>query len=250
MNTQPIGILDSGIGGFSILRELIKKLPRESTIYVRDTANCPYGSKSPDEIHRLSTRLIRFLLERQCKLVVVACNTITVSVLSELRQDFPKIPFIGTVPAIKTAVSISKTKRIGILSTETTAKSQYLRDLISQFASGCVVINRGTDALVPLVEKGVLQGERITRALQKELKPFQDSKIDCLVLGCTHFSFLKPLMQQIVGRDVVILDSASAIARQTAKILKEKQLLSSEKHAELFYTTDDNGKFIAEGYSR
>lgn len=225
MNKNPIGVLDSGVGGLSIICKIMKELPNESFIYLADSKNCPYGSKSSEEIYRLSKRLIKFLLKKNAKLIVIACNTITVACLDKLRKDFPKVPIIGTVPVVKTASEKTKTGRIGILSTKQTAASIYQKELIKKFTNGLKVLNLGTDRLVPLVENGEVEA-KVNKILKEELKPFLNFKIDVLVLGCSHFPFLKKEIQKILGKKVLILDSSGAIARQTKRILVMENLLS------------------------
>src|SRR3990167_1647863 len=249
----PIGILDSGIGGLSIWREIVKKLPQESTIYLADSLNCPYGSKSSREVYKLSKKLVEFLLKKKVKLIVIACNTITVTCLDKLRKDFPKTPIIGTVPVVKTASQRSKTGKIGIFSTNQTARSSYQKDLIRKFAGGASVLNIGTDKLVPLIEKGAAQralpgggesGFEISKILKEESRPFLDFKIDTLALGCSHFPFLKRQMQKILGKKVLILDSGGAIARQVERVLEKNNGLSVYNSPEhILLTTGDLKKF-------
>lgn len=244
MNKSPIGILDSGVGGLSIWRHIVKKLPNEPTIYIADSKNCPYGRKSSEEIYQLSKKLVTFLVQKKVKLIVLACNTITVSCLPKLRKDFPKTPIIGTVPVIKTALEITKNNKIGVLSTVRTAKSKYQKKLIKTFAGGARVLNIGTDKLVPIIENGRTNMIRISKILNEELKPFLDFKIDTLALGCSHFPFLKKEMQKILGKKVLILDSSPAIARQVERVLKNNSELSvynSPRH--VLYTTGDPVKF-------
>jgi len=242
MKNQPIGILDSGVGGLSIWREIIKKLPHESTIYLADSANCPYGEKTAEEIYKLSKRMVKFFLEKKVKLIILACNTITVTCLDKLRQDFPKIPIIGIVPVIKTASELTKNGRIGVLSTRRTANSRYQKELIKKFAKGLKVLNLGTDKLVPLIERGESFG--IIKMLGRELKAFQDFKVDVLVLGCSHFPFLKRKIRRIMGEKIKILDSAGAVARQVKRILIHNSTVSfSKKPFFLFYTTGNHERF-------
>jgi len=244
MVNKPIGIIDSGIGGLSIWKEIVKELPKESTIYLADSRNCPYGSKSSKEIYRLTRQLVKFLLSKKVKLIVLACNTITVSCLDKLRKDFPNTPIIGTVPVIKTAVLKTKNNRIGVLSTVVTAKSKYQKNLIVTFGRGMRVFNIGTDKLVPIIENGNFKAREMKDVLLEELDPFIKSNIDTLVLGCSHFPFLKKEMQKILGKKVLILDSSSAIARQVERVLKNNNDLSSYKRPTyLFYTTGDSTDF-------
>ncbi|HSW98055.1 MAG TPA: glutamate racemase [Candidatus Saccharimonadales bacterium] len=242
MQNFPIGILDSGIGGLSVWQEIVGLLSHESTIYICDQANIPYGTKSVEEIHFLARKLILFLLEKQVKLIVIACNTITVSCLDMLRQEFPQLPIIGAVPVVKLAAEVSKKRKIGILSTTRTAESEYQKHIIQTFAQDCTVINEGTDELVPLIEKGSV--EAVTQVLPNILKPFQTADIDTLALGCTHYPFIEPQIEAILGSDVELLDSGAAIARHVQRILAQNQLFSQNKKATYtFYTTGNNERF-------
>lgn len=248
MDNQSIGILDSGIGGLSVWREIVKKLPNESTVYIGDSKNCPYGNKSEQEIYHLSRRLVEFLIKQKCKLIVIACNTITVSCLDRLRKDFPHIPIVGTVPVIKTAAKLSKNKTIGVLSTTKTANSKYQKDLIEKFAGDCEVINRGANSLVPLIEKlhntSILPSMR--EILQKELAHFKNACVDTLVLGCSHFPFIKPQIQQILGERVRILDSGKAIARQVERVLQNNAAFSQGKErTHTFFTSGEKEHFLS-----
>lgn len=244
MNDQPIGILDSGVGGLSIWREIVRELPNESTIYLADSANCPYGEKSEQEVYRLTKKIMDFLVQKNVKLIVIACNTATVSCLDKLRQDFKNLPIVGTVPVVKTAAEKSKTKKIGILSTILTSQSEYHKNLIKTFANDCEVVNIGTDNLVPLIEKGDIDSLNVKKTLQEDLRPFKESRIDALALGCSHFPFLKKEIQKILGPDVQVLDSGGAIARQVKRVLTNNNALSlQEKPAYRLYTTGDLGSY-------
>lgn len=240
MNNNPIGIIDSGIGGLSVWQEIVKLLPHESTMYLADSKNLPYGEKSEAEVYALSKQLIPFLLEKKIKLVVIACNTITVSALEKLRKDFPDIPIVGTVPVVKTAAAVSKNKRIGILSTKRTAESTYQKELIQTFAADCTVTNLGTNELVPMVESGYIDEEK----LKHELEPLMQAEVDTVALGCTHFPFLRNELQEILEQGVQILDSGEAIARQVKRILEKEKVLSDAQMPEyIFYTTGEQKVF-------
>lgn len=245
MNNQPIGIIDSGVGGLSIWREIAKNLPHESTIYLADCANCPYGSKKEDEIYKLAKELVTFLVEKKVKLVVVACNTITVSCIDKLRLDFQNLPIIGIVPVIKTAASISKNKIIGVLSTKTTAESKYQKKLIKNFANGCKIINVGTDKLVPFVERGEIEGNAVEKDIRSSTNKFLQNGVDTIALGCSHFPFLKDVIQKVMGNKVLILDSAGAIARHTQRVLTNNNALASKVDvSHNFYTTGEIKQFV------
>lgn len=241
MNNHPIGILDSGVGGLSVWQSIVRALPHESTVYLADSKNCPYGLKSPDQIYKLSKRLIEFLLEKQVKLIVIACNTISVTSLDKLRQEFPQVPILGIVPVIKTAVAVSKNKRIGILSTTATAKSRYQQQLINQFAPGCEVITVGADSLVPFVERGETQTAELEAVLVVALAPFVKRGVDTVALGCSHFPFLKEGIARVLGENVTLLDSGDAVARHTKRVLEargELSLANSPTH--MFFSTAHN----------
>lgn len=234
---NPIGIIDSGVGGLSIASTLIKNLPKESFIYVADSKNCPYGQETREEIYKLTKKMIDFLLKQHIKLLAIACNTITVSCIDDLRKDYPKLPIVGIVPVIKTAVEKTKNKKIGIFSTLVTANSNYQKDLIEKFAKGYFVLNLGSSNLVSLIEK--LDFEATDRALPEELEPFRRSNIDTLALGCSHFPLIKDQIQKYLP-NVLILDSAEAVSRQVERILTYEDLLSKLKTSGYnFYTTGD-----------
>ncbi len=243
MNNQPIGILDSGVGGLSIWKEIVKQLPHESTIYIADSKNCPYGTRPTEEIYPLAKRLMQFLLKRQVKLVVIACNTVAVTCLSKLRHDFPDMPIVGAVPVIKTARAKTKTKKIAIFSTSTTANSLYEKNLIEEFAQDAEVKRIGLDILVPFVEKGEIGGEKLQAILKKTLSLLVRNGFDVIVLGCSHFPFLKNEMQKIVGKNVLLLDSGGAIARQVGRVLDRNNAFSKRKARYSFFTTGDRGQF-------
>lgn len=240
INNNPIGVLDSGLGGLTVWKEIISLLPEESTIYLGDSLNAPYGAKTESEIYVLSKKQIEFLLTQKVKLIVIACNTITVSCLDKLRKDYPGVPIVGTVPVIKTAAQITKNRRFGILSTTRTAASTYQQNLINEFAGDCKVFVHGTDKLVPFIEKGEMTSDAMTNALQEVVTLFQKEEIDTLVLGSTHFPFLREQLQKMFGTGITILDSGPAIARQVNRILENNDTLATKQDAQyLFYTTGD-----------
>lgn len=244
MNNNPIGILDSGVGGLTIWKEIVSQLPDESTIYIGDSKNCPYGNRDVQEIAFLASRMVAFLIAKNCKLIVVGCNTITVSSLDKLRSEFRNIPIVGTVPVVKTASERSRSKRIGIFSTQTTSNSQYQRDLINTFARECEVESIGTDNIVPFVESGRCKDPQLYRILQEDLEPFKNAGIDVLALGCSHFPLVKNLIQKIMGPSVLILDSGAAIGRQVKRVLTANDALSTDINSNnAFYTTGDTQKF-------
>lgn len=239
MNDKPIGILDSGIGGLTIAKEIISLLPEESIIYIGDSKNAPYGPQTSEQIYKHAKKIMKFLVECDAKLIVIACNTITVNCINQLRDDFPLIPIVGTVPVIKTAAEVSRNKRIGILSTSQTAKSEFQKLLIKQHAKDYLVFEHGTDALVPLIEKGIFKGEKIDTVLHKILDTFKKEKIDALALGCTHFPLIRQSIQKQL-ENVILLDPGAAIARHVDRILKNNAMENKKGDTTYqFYSTGD-----------
>lgn len=238
MNTNPIGILDSGVGGLTVWQQIHRELPNESTFYIADSLNCPYGSRTQEEVYHLTLPMIRFLLNKQVKVIVIACNTITVSCIDRLRKEFPQVPILGTVPVVKKAAESSKTKRIGILATGRTAQSLYSKHLIETYASECVVTTVGTNKLVPLIEEGILSGENLEEILIEVLHPFKKAHIDTLALACTHYPLVSESIQAILGEDVALLDPSPAIARHLRRILTAESLENQTSNASSqFFTT-------------
>lgn len=242
MNTQPIGVLDSGVGGLTVLSHIRGELPQESTIYIGDSKNAPYGKRSQEEIVTLASVMIQFLLDQQAKLIVVACNTITVNGIDMLRKQFPQVPLVGTVPVIKTAASVTKKKKIGVLVTEATARSEYNQQLIDIFAPDCEVVTIGTNKLVPLIEAE--KNGLLPHVIATELISFKEKGVDVVVLGSTHFPILRPFLAEFLGPEVALLDSGGAVARQTKRILLNNDHLNNQtavKHQ--LYTTGDIAPF-------
>ena len=236
---DPIGILDSGIGGLTIWREIERLLPNESILYIGDHEYAPYGNRSAGEIRHRVKRLIGFLLKKNAKLIVVACNTATVAGIDTYRTWFPTVPIIGVVPVVKTAVSITKTKHVAVISTPYTAASSYQKWLIQSFANGCTVENIGVPDLAAIIEQGKTS-ERGAAILHRYLGPITKKNIDVIALGCTHYPFIKEAIQTIVGKGVAVIDSGGAVARHTARILDANKLRGREgKPYTVFYTTGD-----------
>lgn len=225
-NHAPIGVFDSGVGGLSVLRELLREAPEERFIYFGDTGNCPYGPRSDEEIQTLSLAAARFLIERGVKLIVVACNTASVAARDILRQTFTSIPFVVVVPAIKPAAEQTRVGRVGIAATEAAARGDYLKRLIAEHASGVQVTAVGCPELVSLAEAGIFTGPVAETAVRRSIEPLLADGIDVLVLGCTHFPLLRATFERVVGPDVAVIDSGVAVARQARRVLTERQSLA------------------------
>lgn len=238
----PIGILDSGLGGLTIWREIRRELPHESTVYIGDHAYMPYGKRLAGEIRNRVKRLIGFLEGKNAKLIVVACNTATVAGIDSYRRWFPGVPIIGVVPVIKTAASMTKTKHVAVLSTPNTAASSYQKHLIKSFADDCTVENIGVPDLVSLIEEGAIGG-RVERLLRQFISPKRMNGVDVIALGCTHYPFIWHKISKIVGKGVSIIDSAGAVARHTRRVLEAETLRwGSNKPYTVFYTTGDGAR--------
>lgn len=244
-NNNPIGLFDSGIGGTSIWKEINQLLPNESTIYLADSKNAPYGQKSKEEIIQLSFKNTEFLLDQNCKLIVVACNTATTNAIKELRDKYD-VPFIGIEPAIKPAATNSQTQKIGILATKGTLNSELFYKNVEKFQDVTIIEQIGYN-LVTLIENGEMNSPEMTELLQKYLTPMIEQNIDYLVLGCTHYPYLIPQIEKIIPKNIKIIDSGEAVARQTKAILNEKVGLRnpSEKSTQTFYT-NANPKVLSE----
>lgn len=234
---QPIGIFDSGIGGTSIWKEIEKLLPNEGTIYLSDSKNAPYGQKSRETIIRLSAKNTELLLEKGCKLIVVACNTATTNAINYLRKTY-NIPFIGIEPAIKPASLRTQTNTIGILATKGTLNSELFEKTSAKIDKKITIVEQIGEGLVELIEDGKVNSEEMNSLLQKYLIPMLKQDVDCLVLGCTHYPYLIPQIRKIVGNKMQIIDSSKAIAKQTKTVLANKKLLntSSKKGASIFFS--------------
>src|SRR5256714_4938905 len=220
----PIGVFDSGAGGLTVLSVLRQELPHENYVYFGDTAHCPYGMRSDAEIIALSGQGIRFLIEQGAKLVVVACNTASQAALATLRATF-SVPFIGVVPAVKPAARVTRKGRVGIAATNQAAQALYLRQLIDEFAEGIKVFAVGCPELVTLVEHGELDGPVAEEVVRAALQPVLKEDIDVIVLGCTHFPALRPVIERITNNRVQVIDSGAAIARRTHSVLQAEALM-------------------------
>ena len=224
--TAPIGIFDSGVGGLSVLRHLRTLLPHERFIYLADQANVPYGPRSPDEIRRLSEAVARFFLAQPVKLIVVACNTASAAALSFLRGRFPDTDFVGMEPAVKPAAAQTRTGKVGVLATAGTFESQRYADLMARFAQDVVLYEDPCDGLVELIEAGTAVSPQTTQLLRPILHPMLAAGVDTLVLGCTHYPFAIPVIEQIVAEaphPVTIIDPAPAVARQARRVLAQRE---------------------------
>ena len=238
MSHAPIGICDSGLGGLSVWKEVQAILPHESILYYADSAHCPYGPRSEQEILRLCERMVYFFLKNDCKLILLACNTATAAAIQQLRQAH-NVAFVGMEPAIKPAALQTKTGKVGILATEGTFRGGHFLQTRETFASHIEVHIQVGHGLVGLVEKGELGTERARKLLKSFLLPMLEEGVDQIVLGCTHYPFLRPLMEEIVDGQATIIDPAPAVARQVKFVLRKYGLLNmgSTQGSTSFYSS-------------
>ena len=225
-------------------------LPYENTIYLADSANAPYGEKPKEEILRLSIKNTELLLDRGCKMIIVACNTATTNAIDYLRSHYP-VPFIGIEPAIKPAALHTKTKKVGVLATKGTLSSSLFHNTSKLFAEGITVLEQEGKGLVELIEAGKVQSPEMKKLLNKFLQPMLEQNIDCLVLGCTHYPYLIPVLKDILPQNITIIDSGEAVARQTKAILDRNNLLSTATHRpEYIFHTNANVEVLKDLINR
>lgn len=240
IKNYPIGVFDSGVGGTSILKELMSLLPHEDFIYLADSKNAPYGTKPVDEIIALSKKNTEFLLSKKVKLIVVACNTATTNAISILRSTYP-ITFIGIEPAIKPAAFQTITKKIGILATKGTLSSALFEKTSELFKKDISIVEAEGKGIVEAVENDTINELAFINNLRKQIQVFRTNNIDCLVLGCTHYPYIKPILKELLP-GVKIIDSGYAVAKQTKKILSKNKILQDKSKKQIvdIYTNANN----------
>jgi glutamate racemase len=239
-STNPIGVFDSGVGGLSVLHEIRKALPAEDLLYVADSGHAPYGDKSQQFIEARSIAITEFLLRQNAKAIVVACNTATGAAVATLRAKF-LMPIIAMEPAVKPAATNTKTGVIGVMATSRTLVSENFVKLFARYGEDVEILGQACPGLVERVEAGDLSGDQTRQLLERYVLPLLQQRADTIVLGCTHYPFLAPLIQDIVGPEVAIIDSAAAVARQLRRRLEVAGLLADEsnKGTECFWTSGD-----------
>lgn len=236
-----VGVYDSGEGGKSVLKELMKLMPWEDFVYYGDKAYCPYGPKSPEFIISRACAVTDFLIEKGCEVIVVACNTATAAAISYLREHYD-IPFVGMEPAVKPAVLHSKSGVVGVLATAGTFKGKLYLNTLARFSGNVKVIERIGEGLVETVEKGILDGPEVEKLVRKCINPMLKAGADHIVLGCTHYPFLQPVIERIAGPGVTVVNPAPAVAAQTLRVLsgiKKTEPSDKEGSVEFCYSSKD-----------
>lgn len=246
MDNRPIGIFDSGVGGLTVVKEVMQQLPNEQIIYFGDTARVPYGSKSKETITKFSRQIIKFLLEKNVKAVIIACGTASSNSLKTMRREFEALPIKGVVqPGAIAAVHTTKNNKIGIIGTEGTVRSGAYRKLIQEQNPDIEVYSKACPLFVPLAEEGWVTGDIAKQTAQIYLKDLLQEAIDTLVLGCTHYPLLKSCIQEVVGDSVTLVNPATETAAQIKQLLEQENTLrsNSELPVHEFYVSDNTEKF-------
>jgi len=242
-----IGIFDSGVGGLSVWREVARQLPHEHTLYLADQAHVPYGFRRLAEVRELSEGITRFLLGQGAKLIVIACNTASAAALHYLRHTFPDVPFVGMEPALKPAAERTHNGVVGVIATPATFQGELFASLVERYASDVRVVTQICPGLVDAVEAGRLDDAETEALLRDYLAPLIEAGADQLVLGCTHYPFLRPAIERVVGKDVAVIDPAPAVACQVGRVLARRNLEADRGHAghHVFCTSGDGAAFAA-----
>ncbi|SDZ67512.1 glutamate racemase [Evansella caseinilytica] len=251
---RPIGVIDSGVGGLTVVSELIRQLPKEKIIYIGDTARCPYGPRPTDEVRQYTWEMIDYLLLHDIKMLVIACNTATAVVLEEAKKSL-SIPVVGVIhPGTVAALKITKNDHVGVIGTEGTINSRAYDREIKRINSEITVESLACPKLVPLVEQGKFSGSEAKEIIEASLAPILATSIDSLILGCTHYPLLAPLIKEIAGKRIEIISSGEETAREVSALLYHQNLLFTEerKPEHIFYTTGPRQTFsqIAEQWLR
>ena len=238
--SAPVGVMDSGVGGLSVLADIYRLLPAESLLYVADCGHVPYGEKSPDYIRERCRRIAAFFQARGAKAMVLACNTATVAAVADLRQRYPEWPLVGMEPAVKPAAAATRSGVVGVLATTGTLQSAKFAALLDRFAGDVRVVTQPCPGLVELIERGDLSSPPLRVLLEGYVQPLLVAGCDTLILGCTHYPFLRPLLAQMVPEDVAIIDTGAAVARQLQRLLLGRNLLADgpARDAEFFSSAE------------
>lgn len=243
-NDAPVGVFDSGVGGLSVLGEISQLLPRESLLYVADCGNIPYGEKTPEFIRQRCAAIAEFFHERGAKALVLACNTATVAGVADLRERYPDWPIVGMEPAVKPAAAATQSGVVGVLATTGTLQSAKFAALLDRFAADVQVVTQPCPGLVELIETGDLISPAIRQLLRGYVEPLLAAGCDTIILGCTHYPFLKPLLREMLPASISLIDTGAAVARQLQRLLSQRDLLASgHPQAAQFWTSGDPENF-------
>lgn len=239
-DARPIGIFDSGVGGLTVWRELVRELPNESLLYVADQAHVPYGPRPPEQIREYALTIAAALRKRNCKAIVVACNTASAAALKDLRQKYPDLPFAGMEPAVKPAALQTKTGVVGVMATPGTLQGRMFMLAVERFAANLTLVNQPCPGLVQMIEAGDTDSAQLEALLREWLAPMLKAGADTIVLACTHYPFVLPLIRKVAGPGVQVLEPSAAVARQVARLVNQHNLKAPERApTHQFLTTGD-----------
>ncbi len=242
---KAIGVFDSGVGGLTVIKELIRQLPNEDIIYFGDTARVPYGIKSKETVIRFSIENILFLLKNDVKLICVACNTVSSVALPVIKNHF-RVPIVGVItPGVREAVYATHNKRVGVIGTSGTIKSGSYEQEIKQLDSSVKVTAVACPLFVPFAEEGWLEGSVVIEVAKTYLKPMKEAGVDTVILGCTHYPLLKPVIRQVMGEGVRLIDSAKQVAIEVKKILSAESLCNSQRKGKHKFYVSDNPEWFS-----
>lgn len=236
MNIQdmPIGVFDSGVGGLSVLKEAIKLLPREDFIYFGDSKNAPYGTKNIDQVKKLSFDAVKLLLKSNVKAIVVACNTATSAAIEDLRNTYKNVPIVGIEPALKPAVELKKKGKVVIMATPMTLSEKKFKKLMEKYKAQAEIVSLPCPGLVEYIEKGITEGEKLNAFLNKKFSIINKDKVSAVVLGCTHYPFIKDELLRVLGNEVVIIDGSGGTASQLKrKIINNNSANTKDRKGEI-----------------
>jgi glutamate racemase len=243
VDSRPIGIFDSGVGGLTVWREITRALPHESMLYVADQARVPYGPRPADEVRGFAEAITAELLAQGCKAIVVACNTASAAALKALRERHPEVPFVGMEPAVKPAALHTKSRVVGVMATPGTLQGRMFMLAVERFASGLTLVNQPCPGLVERIERGEVDSAELEASLRELLAPMLKAGADTIVLACTHYPFVLPVIRRIAGAAVQVLDPSPAVARQLVRLLGERRLLADGPPRHRFVTTGSTDAF-------
>lgn len=245
MKNKSIGIFDSGVGGLTVVKEIIKVLPHERIIYYGDTTRCPYGPREQQEVRQFAFQIIEFFRQREVKLIVIACNTATAAALSSAQEHFD-IPIIGVIePGAKAAIQVSRNRKVGVIATEGTTRSGEYVNAIHHFDAGVEVFIEPSPELVQYVENGMTEGQELEKMVRKYLKPLTKAKIDTLILGSTHYPLIQDIIQKVMGEKVTVVSSAIETSKEVKEILTKRNQLNDDSKAPThrFISSGDRFRF-------
>lgn len=246
IKNNPIGFFDSGVGGLSVMKEAISIMPNENYIYFGDSKNAPYGTRSLEEVKNLTFDAVKFLLSKNVKAIVVACNTATSAAIGQLRNEYIDIPIIGIEPAIKPAVCLKREGSIIVMATPMTLREIKFKSLMNKLNDKGNLISLPCAGLVEYIEQGILEGNDLENYLKEKLAPYLNKQLSSVVLGCTHYPFIKKTLSKILGEEVVLIDGSRGTSLELQRKLKEKELLtnSKEKGKIEIYNSNNDSKVI------